>query len=338
MDLNTIWFLLIIILIMGYAVLDGFDLGVGVLYLFTKDETAKRVYLNSIGPVWDGNEVWLLTAGGALFAAFPVVYATVFSGFYIPFMLLLAALIFRAISFEFRGKVSSPGWKKLWDYFFGIGSLLPAILFGVAVGNIVSGLPIDISGMYVGKFPQLLNAYAILVGLVSLSVFSMHGSIYLMIKTEGDIKEKVQPYVNKLWMTTVLLYALTSFFTLFEAPFQFNGLLNSPLFWILFILLLVSIVLIPVFVKAQKYFRALIFSSLTIISMIGLTALSLFPRIVPSNIDLDFSLTVYNSASSKTSLTAMLYIALIGMPIVIAYTIFVYRIFKGKVVITKESY
>jgi cytochrome d ubiquinol oxidase subunit II len=125
MDLNTIWFLLIGILIMGYAVLDGFDLGVGVLYLFTKDETAKRVYLNSIGPVWDGNEVWLLTGGGALFAAFPIVYATVFSGFYIPFMLLLAALIFRAVSFEFRGKVSSPGWKKLWDYLFGIGSHYP---------------------------------------------------------------------------------------------------------------------------------------------------------------------------------------------------------------------
>ena len=338
MDLNTIWFLLIGILIMGYAVLDGFDLGVGVLYLFTKDETAKRVYLNSIGPVWDGNEVWLLTGGGALFAAFPIVYATVFSGFYIPFMLLLAALIFRAVSFEFRGKVSSPGWKKLWDYLFGIGSLLPSILFGVAIGNILSGLPIDISGNYVGTFLDLLNPYSILVGLVSLSFFAMHGSIYIMMKSEGSVKEKVLPYVNRLWMVFVLLYALASFFTLFEAPFQFNGLLNNPIFWVLFILLLVSVALIPVFVKANKFFKAIIFSSLTIISMIGLTALSLFPRLVPSNIDLDFSLTIYNASSSKTSMTAMLYIALIGMPIVIAYTIFVYRVFKGKVVITKESY
>ncbi len=338
MDLNTIWFLLIGILIMGYAVLDGFDLGVGVLYLFTKDETAKRVYLNSIGPVWDGNEVWLLTGGGALFAAFPIVYATVFSGFYIPFMLLLAALIFRAVSFEFRGKVSSPGWKKLWDYLFGIGSLLPSILFGVAIGNILSGLPIDISGNYVGTFLDLLNPYSILVGLVSLSFFAMHGSIYIMMKSEGSVKEKVLPYVNRLWMVFVLLYALASFFTLFEAPFQFNGLLNNPIFWVLFILLLVSVALIPVFVKANKFFKAIIFSSLTIISMIGLAALSLFPRLVPSNIDLDFSLTIYNASSSKTSMTAMLYIALIGMPIVIAYTIFVYRVFKGKVVITKESY
>ena len=338
MDLNTIWFLLIGILIMGYAVLDGFDLGVGVLYLFTKDETAKRVYLNSIGPVWDGNEVWLLTGGGALFAAFPIVYATVFSGFYIPFMLLLAALIFRAVSFEFRGKVSSPGWKKLWDYLFGIGSLLPSILFGIAIGNIISGLPIDISGNYVGNFLDLLNPYSILVGLVSLSFFAMHGSIYLMMKSEGLVKEKVLPYVNRLWMVFVLLYALASFFTLFEAPFQFNGLLNNPIFWVLFILLLVSVALIPVFVKANKFFKAIIFSSLTIISMIGLAALSLFPRLVPSNIDLDFSLTIYNASSSKTSMTAMLYIALIGMPIVIAYTIFVYRVFKGKVVITKESY
>ncbi|MHB8580761.1 MAG: cytochrome d ubiquinol oxidase subunit II [Ignavibacteriaceae bacterium] len=338
MDLNTIWFLLIGILIMGYAVLDGFDLGVGVLYLFTKDETAKRAYLNSIGPVWDGNEVWLLTGGGALFAAFPVVYATVFSGFYIPFMLLLAALIFRAVSFEFRGKVSSTGWKRLWDYLFGIGSLLPSILFGVAIGNILRGLPIDIGGNYVGTFLDLLNPYSILVGLVSLSFFAMHGSIYLMMKSEGSVKDKVLPYVNKLWMAFVLLYALASFFTFFEAPFQFNGLLINPLFWVLFILLLISIALIPVFVKANKFFKAIIFSSLTIISMTGLAALSLFPRLVPSNIDLDFSLTIYNSSSSQTSLTAMLYIALIGMPIVIAYTIFVYRVFKGKVEITKDSY
>ncbi|MHB1686034.1 MAG: cytochrome d ubiquinol oxidase subunit II [Ignavibacteriaceae bacterium] len=338
MDLNTIWFLLVGILIMGYAVLDGFDLGVGVLYLFAKDDNTKRVYLNSIGPVWDGNEVWLLTGGGALFAAFPIVYATVFSGFYIAFMLLLAALIFRAVSFEFRGKISSPGWKKLWDAFFGIGSLLPSILFGVAVGNILRGLPIDMTGKYLGSFLDLLNPYSILVGLVSLILFTMHGSIYLMMKTEGSVKEKVLPYISKLWMAFVLLYALASFFTLFEAPFLFDGLMKNPLFWVLFILLLASVILIPVFVKGNKFFKAFIFSSLTIISMIGLAALSLFPRLVPSSIDLGFSLTIYNASSSQTSLTAMLIIALIGMPIVIGYTIFIYRVFKGKVVLSKESY
>ncbi len=164
MDLNTIWFLLVAVLIIGYAILDGFDLGVGVLHLFTRNEEEKRINMNAIGPVWDGNEVWLLTGGGALFAAFPIVYATVFSGFYIALMLLLFALIFRAVSFEFRGKVESVKWKKTWDAAFGIGSLLPAVLFGVAVGNILRGIPIDGNGIFTGNFFTLLNPYSILVG------------------------------------------------------------------------------------------------------------------------------------------------------------------------------
>lgn len=173
MDLNTIWFVLVAVLITGYAVLDGFDLGVGVLHLLTKKEEEKRVNINAIGPVWDGNEVWLLTGGGALFAAFPVVYATVFSGFYIALMLLLLALIFRAVSFEFRGKVENERWKKSWDYAFGIGSLLPLILFGVAIGNILRGIPIDINGIFTGNFFTLLNPYSILVGVLSLFLFTM---------------------------------------------------------------------------------------------------------------------------------------------------------------------
>ncbi|MCL5030614.1 MAG: cytochrome d ubiquinol oxidase subunit II, partial [Bacteroidetes bacterium] len=176
MDLNLTWFLLVGVLIIGYAILDGFDLGVGVIHLFTKDEIEKRIEMNAIGPVWDGNEVWLLTGGGALFAAFPIVYATVFSGFYIAFMLLLTALIFRAVSFEFRGKVNSSGWKKLWDLAFGLGSLLPSILFGVAIGNILRGIPINEQGNFTGSFIDLLNPYSILIGLLSLAMFIMHGA------------------------------------------------------------------------------------------------------------------------------------------------------------------
>jgi len=338
MDLNVTWFLLVGVLIIGYAILDGFDLGVGVLYLFVKDENQKRIYLNSIGPVWDGNEVWLLTGGGALFAAFPVVYATVFSGFYLAFMLLLAALIFRAVSFEFRGKVSSTAWKKVWDLFFAIGSLLPSILFGVAIGNILRGLPINMQGQYLGSFIGLLNPYSILVGLVSLSLFALHGAIYLTLKTDDTIKEKILPWINKLWIIFILLYAMASFLTMFEAPFLFEGLLNNPIFWILFILMLASVIVIPVLLKGQKYFKAFLSSSLLIASMIGLIAVSLFPRLVPSRINLDFSLTIYNASSSQNTLMTMLIIALIGMPIVIGYTFFIYRVFKGKVVLTKESY
>jgi cytochrome d ubiquinol oxidase subunit II len=172
MDLNSIWFWLIAVLIIGYAILDGFDFGVGVLSLFGRDEKERRIHFNAIGPVWDGNEVWLITGGGALFAAFPIVYATVFSGFYLALMLLLTALIFRAVSFEFRNKVESPGWRRAWDFAFGFGSLLPAVLFGIAVGNILRGVPIDASGNFLGTFLGLLNPYSIGVGLLSLVLLS----------------------------------------------------------------------------------------------------------------------------------------------------------------------
>ncbi len=338
MDLNTVWFLLVGVLIIGYAILDGFDFGVGVIHLFTKNENDKRIMMNAIGPVWDGNEVWLLTGGGALFAAFPIVYATVFSGFYIAFMLLLTALIFRAVSFEFRGKVESARWRKFWDYAFGIGSLLPSILFGVAIGNILRGIPIDNLGNFTGTFFSLLNPYSILIGLLTLFLFMMHGSIYLAMKSQNDLQIRIENWVNRTWVVFIILYVAATFFSFFEASFLFEGILKNPIFWILLILLILTVIYIPIAVKGKKYFLGFISSSLTIASMIGLAAISLFPRLVPSNIDLQNSLTIYNSSSSENTLTAMLIIALIGMPIVIAYTIFIYKVFKGKVIITKESY
>ena len=338
MDLNTVWFLLIGVLIIGYAILDGFDFGVGVIHLFTKSESDKRTMMNAIGPVWDGNEVWLLTGGGALFAAFPIVYATVFSGFYIALVLLLAALIFRAVSFEFRGKVESTSWRKFWDMAFGIGSLLPAVLFGVAFGNILRGIPIDNQGNFTGNFLGLLNPYSILIGVLSLALFIMHGANYMTNKSEGKLQERFEKLSSRFWIIVVVLYVAATLFTMFEAGFLFNGVMKSPVFWVLFILLLVSILYQPVAMKAKKYFMAFLSSSITIASMIGLAAVSLFPRLVPSNIDLNFSLTIYNSSSSERTLLTMLIIALIGMPLVIIYTILIYRVFKGKVIIGKESY
>ncbi len=338
MDLNIIWFLLVGVLIIGYAILDGFDLGVGVIQLFTKDDNEKRINLNAIGPVWDGNEVWLLTGGGALFAAFPIVYATVFSGFYLAFMLLLFALIARAVSFEFRNKVDSPGWKKIWDYSFGIGSLLPAILFGVAIGNILRGVPLTGSGEYLGSFLGLLNPYSIIVGLVSLSMFTMHGAIYMTMKSDGSQREKMVNWANRTWIIFLILYVIATFLTFFEGAYLFQGVLSNVLFWILFVVLLLSIIFIPISLKGEKFGRTFFLSSLMIAAMIGLAALSLFPRLVPSSIDLAYSLTIYNASSTPRTLLTMLIIALIGMPIVIGYSIFVYRVFKGKVVLTKESY
>ncbi|MCU7499519.1 MAG: cytochrome d ubiquinol oxidase subunit II [Ignavibacteria bacterium] len=338
MDLNTIWFILVGVLIMGYAILDGFDLGVGILHLFTKDETEKRISLNAIGPVWDGNEVWLLTGGGALFAAFPAVYATVFSGYYIALMLLLLALILRAISMEFRSKVEDSGWRRFWDYAFGIGSLLPSILFGVAIGNILRGLPINEKGLFTGTFPGLLNPYSILIGLLSMAMFIMQGSVYLAMKSAGSQKKRAEAAASASWIALISLYVVATLSSIIISPFLFEGLLRNPLFYIVFVLLLSAFVYFPVALKAGKLKIAIISSSVIIASMIGLMAISLFPRLVPSGTNLAYSLTIYNSSSTPATLTAMLIIALIGMPAVIAYTAFIYKVFKGKVLLSEESY
>ncbi|MEJ5351174.1 MAG: cytochrome d ubiquinol oxidase subunit II [Melioribacteraceae bacterium] len=337
-DLNTIWFILIAVLIIGYSILDGFDLGVGIIHLFTKDEHEKRININAIGPVWDGNEVWLLTAGGALFAAFPVVYATVFSAFYLALMILLTALILRAVSFEFRGKIVSDTYKKIWDYAFGIGSLLIALLLSVAYGNILKGIPINESRIYSGSFFSLLNPYALIIGLTGVSLFIMHGAIYMTMKSEGAQLQRMIKWATGSWMTFIVLYIIATFFTFFYSGYLFEGMTKNYLFWILFILLLLSLFYIPIGLKSQKYFLSFLSSSITIAAAFGISAVSLYPRLVPSSIDLNFSLTAYNASSSQYTLNTMLIIALIGMPIVIAYTIFVYRVFKGKVIISKDSY
>ncbi|MDR3666168.1 MAG: cytochrome d ubiquinol oxidase subunit II [Ignavibacteriaceae bacterium] len=337
MDLNIIWFLLVGILIIGYAVLDGFDLGVGIIHLFTKDENEKRINLNAIGPVWDGNEVWLLTGGGALFAAFPIVYATVFSGFYLAFMLLLAALIFRAVSFEFR-KYSEPKDKKYWDLAFGIGSLVPALLYGVAIGNILRGLPIDVKGAYHGSFLGLLNPYALAVGAVSLVMFVMHGAIYMTLKTDGLLRDKMIRRANTSWIVFVLLYFIATFMTIFSGRWLFESVLGFPIFWILLALLFITIIYIPIGLKTKRFGNTFTASTLIITSMILLVALSLFPKLVPSSLDLGYSLTIYNASSTPRTLETMLIIAIIGVPIVLVYTIWIYRIFRGKVELNKDSY
>jgi cytochrome bd ubiquinol oxidase subunit II len=338
MDLNTIWFTLVGVLIIGYAILDGFDLGVGVLHLFAKNEDERRVHLNAIGPVWDGNEVWLLTGGGALFAAFPEVYATVFSGLYTALMLLLAAFIFRAVAIEFRGKVEDPQWKRFWDWAFGIGSLLPPVLLGVAFGNMLRGIPIESDGSYTGTFFGLLNPFSVIVGVLSLTHFVLHGGIYLTMKSDGDLRARLLRVIPKLWIVYAVLYALASLLVIFVSPFLFENLITNPLFWVLLVLLLATIIYIPIAVKAGKYLSAFVASSAAIALMIGQSALSLFPRLVPSLVDLQYSLDIYNSASTPRTQTIMLIIALIGMPIVIAYTILIHRVFRGKVILTDESY
>ncbi len=338
MDLNTVWFLLVGVLIAGYAVLDGFDLGVGVLHLFARSEEERRQHIAAIGPVWDGNEVWLLTGGGALFAAFPVVYATVFSGFYLALMLLLAGLIARAVALEFRHAVAAPGWVRAWDWTFGLGSLLPALLFGVAVGNVLRGLPLGPDAVWQGSFLGLLNPFSILIGLVSLVFFVMHGALYLKMKTEGPLAERLGSWALRAWVAFVVLYALATAAALVQSPFLFEGLAGNPLFWALLALLAAAILTTAVATRRGRAGLAFLASSATIVAMIFLAAVSMFPRLVPARPDLANSLTIYNASSSPLTLKTMLVIALVGMPLVLAYTVVIYRVFKGKVPVGAGGY
>jgi cytochrome d ubiquinol oxidase subunit II len=338
MDLNIVWFGLIAFLLIGYAILDGFDFGVGILNLFAHNNEERRIHMNAIGPVWDGNEVWLLTGGGALFAAFPIVYATVLSGFYLPFIVLFLALMFRAVSFDLRGKVESDQWRTLWDWAFGLGSLLPALLLGIVYGNMLRGIPLDAEGFFKGNYFIILNPFSLLVGITAVVLFTMHGAIYMTMKTENELQTRMHKWANNTWSVFVVLYVVITLYAWLIAPHLFDGTMRSPIFWMLFVLLLNSMIAIPLSLGSKKYGRAFLASSALIFSLIGVSAVSLFPRLVPSSIDLANSLTIYNSSSSPYTLSVMLVIALIGMPIVIGYTIYIYRVFKGKVRITKESY
>ena len=343
--LQLTWFILVFVLLGGYAVLDGFDLGVGVLHLTGKTDEERRVGLNAIGPVWDGNEVWLLTAGGALFAAFPYVYATVFSAMYLALMLLLAALIMRAVSIEFRSKVESRRWRGFWDVCFFLGSLLPAILFGVAFGNILRGLPINqVNGQlrfvpgYFGGFFGLLNPYSIFIGILTLALFTMHGSIYLAAKSHGAQQDRLRRQALPLWLAVLALYVIATAWTLGIRPELFNGLDTLPLFWVMLAVLGAGLIVTPAAVYSRNWLAAFIGSSAMILGMFGLSAVSLYPNLVPSTLATSHNLTIFNSSSTAYTLKKMLIIALVGMPLVIAYTIAIYIVFKGKVKIEHDSY
>ena len=338
LDLNTVWFLIVGILFTGYAMLDGFDLGVGALHLFTKKDEHRRMMLNSIGPVWDGNEVWLVTGGGALFAAFPEVYATAFSAFYIPFMLLLAALIFRAVAIEFRSKAASPTWRSCWDVSFFIGSILSAFLIGVTIGNILWGIPLDEHFNYTGEFGYMMNPYAIFVGLTVVALFMMHGSIYVVLKTEGELQEMAKKWVAKTVVLFLCFYVAFNVLTVFFVPDVKNVLLRRPHIAIIFLLNLLAVANIVRELQKRRALRAFIFSCLSMAFLMALFGLTMYPNLIFAYPHSGNSINIYNGASTDKTLQLMLWIALIGVPMVLAYTMSVYWIFRGKVKLTPESY
>jgi cytochrome d ubiquinol oxidase subunit II len=336
--LQIAWFLLVGVLLTVYAILDGFDLGVGIWHSFTRTDAERRLFLRAVGPVWDGNEVWLITGGGAVFAAFPPVYATVFSGLYVPIMLLLCAMILRAVSFEFRNKEDSTTWRKGWDLAFAFGSIVPALAFPVVVGNLLVGLPLDAEGHVTGNPFTLLNPYAVAVGATGFSMFAMQGAIYLMNKTEGDLAERARGWAFLSGVVCVSLFVLLSIWTIAVHPRLTANFHASPILWAVPALTLACFVLALLSVLANVPPRAFLFSSLAIAGLMGIVGASLFPNLVPALDAPDLSLTIHNASSSRLTLTAMLILALVGMPVVVAYTIWVYRKFAGKVRLEGDGY
>jgi cytochrome d ubiquinol oxidase subunit II len=337
-DYPTWWFLVTGALFSGSVILDGFDLGAGAWHLFFRKEESRRIALNAIGPVWDGNEVWLVIGGGALFAGFPVLYATLFSAMYIPFMLFLAFLIFRAVSIEFRSKEPMLWWRKLWDYCYCISSAMLAFLLGVVLGNVLRGIDIGKGFEYAGTWTQFLNPYAILVGITSLSLFMVHGAIYLAMKTEGRLFIRITLLLKRAISFFVVSFVITTLATLIIIPHLSDHLLNNPLLFGVPLLAFLSIANIPRLVSKKNYRGAFLFSSLTMSLLLILVAIELYPVLLISTLDPAYNITISNAASSVRTLKIMMLIVAIGAPLVGLYTLFVYRTFRGKVKLDETSY
>lgn len=338
-DLQFIWFSLFVILLIGYAILDGFDLGVGILHLFSKEDAERRLMLNSIGPVWDGNEVWLVTAGGALFAGFPDVYATICSAFYAPIMILLTGLIFRAVAIEFRSKQPMGWWRWMWDILFTFASFVIALALGAAAGNLIRGIPLDEHKEFIGDFQSLFHPYAFLIGLTTVALFTMHGSIYLMMKTEGEFHEKMRKWVNPSIIFFIICYAIATMATLIYMPHMSEIIKQRPFFFFFVVINILVIANIPREIHLGRDGRAFMSSCINIILLMGLYAVGTYPVVVRAiNAPDELSLTIYNSSSSETTLKILLLMALIGIPLVLAYTSAIYYIFRGKVKLDANSY
>jgi cytochrome bd ubiquinol oxidase subunit II len=329
MELQSVWFFLWGLLWAMFFVTDGFDFGVGILLPFLgREEKDRRMMINAIGPLWDGNEVWLITAGGVTFAAFPALYATMFSALYTPLLLILFALIFRGVSFEFRSQIASPAWKGLWDTCIFLGSLVPAFLFGVVFANIFQGLPFDAKG-YSGGLLALFNPYGTLGGVLFLFMFLLHGSLWLSIRATGDLQRRAVSSAHVLW------YALVAMMLLFLVASGFytqlyDNYLFSPILFAVPALTVLALVGIRRFLGRGAYFKAWFSSAATILTATFFCMIGLYPDMLPSSTDAQFSLTAHNASASPLTLTIMLIVVLIFIPLVIGYQAWAYRLFSDK--------
>ena len=339
MTLNDVWFLLFIFIIAGYLILDGFDMGVGILLLpLAKTDVERRTFLNSIGPVWDGNEVWLVLGGGVLVAVFPLVYASLFSGIYLAFVLVLLVMILRTVALEFRSKESGRRWRTTWDGVFSVASIGLALLLGLAFGNILEGLPIDADGNMTTSLIALLTPFALLVGLTTVAMFAVQGSIYLLIKTDGELRERIERVVPGLLATFFVLNTLVvAALVLFHD--QVTKRYVDEIWPVIFPAgALAALVAAWVYVRRREAFRAFIASSVMIALLLISGGIGLYPNLIVSTTDPAYSLTIFNAASADNTLVICLIFALIGIPFVLAYTTGVYYIFRGKTVVDSHGY
>jgi cytochrome d ubiquinol oxidase subunit II len=339
MWLQDLWFVLYVMIIGGYIVLDGFDLGVGMLGpIVGRSDRDKRVLLNSIGPVWDGNEVWLVLGGGALFAAFPLVYASLFSGFYLAMMLVLLVLILRTVAIEFRSKRDSARWRSTWDWFFTLSSLGITVLLGVAFGNVIQGVPMDENGDISADLVSLLNPYALALGVTSVVMFCVHGGIFLTLKTEGELLDRVTRLVPRLMIVFfVLMTVLIAWTLLLDNPIS-DRYLDRLWIGVFPLLALVAALFSWRSIVHERYLVGFLASGTSIALLLATVAAGLYPVLLPSSTDAAYDLTIENASSAQNTLEVMTVIAGIGIPFVLAYTAGVYYFFRGKVVLDDESY
>jgi cytochrome d ubiquinol oxidase subunit II len=335
MILNTVWFILVTVLFIGFFFLEGFDYGVGILMPFLgKNDTERRAVINTIGPVWDANEVWMITAGGAMFASFPHVYATLFSGFYLALILMLVALILRGLGFEFRSKMESKVWRSFWDLAIFIGSLLPALLWGVAVGNLMRGFAIEADMNYYGGLFPLLNPYAILAGLVFVALFTMHGANFLKLKAPEEIAGRANKVGFVAWIVATVLTVAFVVWTFFATDILtkpgINGLIPAAL-------AAVALLVTGWLARTGKNGWAFVTGSLTIVFATIMVFSGLYPRILISSLDPSLSLTITNAASSPYTLKIMTIVVCIFLPFVLAYLIWTYWIFRKRVEAKSEK-
>jgi cytochrome d ubiquinol oxidase subunit II len=337
-DYSVWWFLVFGAVISGYAILDGFDLGAGALHLFLKKEQSRRIALNAIGPVWDGNEVWLVIAGGALFAGFPAAYAAIFSAFYVPFFIFLIGLIWRSVAIEFRSKEPGRIWRLTWDFVYCFACVVMSLSLGLMLGNVALGIPLNEQKEFSGNWLSFFNPFSIMVAFTTLALFMMHGAIYLAMKTENRLYTKLTILAKNFTVFFVTSFVITTVYTLLYIPHLSDKIRSGPEFFIFPLIMLLAIANIPRMLNKGKYRYAFVSSAITIASLLIMVAIEVFPYLLFATNDPVNSITIHNASSSPKTMKILLIIALIGTPLVATYTAFVFWTFKGKVKLDEMSY